>query len=269
MSDLKRLADDDKVVRLLEPLRAATIKQRGNNQAAGDLCPDCDGYGNQLTCDGNMRECHCRKERRTLQRLITAGIPKRYADQELDNFKTWTHLALDALRQVNRFVNNYQPRARGLMLHGQPGTGKTHLAVGALKAVIRKGYTGAFSNVVSLIDALKATFDPSSETTQTDLIESYLECELLVLDDLGAERFTKWWGERMYGLINSRYERGDTLIVNTNLSRLDLEEKVGLRVYSRLVEMCQEIDCGDQDFRIQKFTADHAPGEEGWEAADE
>jgi len=127
----------------------------------------------------------------------------------------------------------------GLLIRGGTGAGKTHIAVGILRQVIDKGYTGLYCNVPDLLARLRATYESHSEESEADVIEACCACDLLILDDLGSESTTEWVLDRLYLLINRRYESLRPIIVTTNCNEEELREKVGKRIVSRLNEMCQ------------------------------
>ncbi|OQB22100.1 MAG: DNA replication protein DnaC [candidate division BRC1 bacterium ADurb.Bin183] len=126
---------------------------------------------------------------------------------------------------------------------GTTGCGKTHLAIGILKAVIEKGYTGYYCNVVDFFTRLRDTFAGDTEYDEMDLLDKVARVNLLVLDDLGAEQPSVWKLDRLYALVNKRYEQNSPIIVTTNkLDVNDLEDFIGPRIVSRLCEMCQIMD---------------------------
>ncbi|MCA9431026.1 MAG: ATP-binding protein, partial [Candidatus Omnitrophica bacterium] len=114
-----------------------SLAERGPTERVEEECPDCDGYGYIVT-DNDVRICHCLAERQLRKRLKKANIPKRYLSKSLENFKNDTDQRRNALQRVRRYVKEFDSSSEkgGLFLLGAAGTGKTHLAVAALKELI-------------------------------------------------------------------------------------------------------------------------------------
>lgn len=124
---------------------------------------------------------------------------------------------------------------RNLVLLGAVGVGKTHAAAAAAHLAVMDGWRARFYPVVDLLDALR----PGSEGEGATVLENCKAVDLLVLDDLGAERPTDWTAERLYALVNRRWLEQRPTIVTSNLSaqggKGPFVDAVGTRMYSRLV----------------------------------
>ena len=185
-------------------------------------------------------------------RLERARIPRRFLGKTFDSFKTGSSAKRKAIFDaakgwVNTFkleLNDAQReldkpfKDSGLLIQGVVGCGKTHLAVAILQAVIRKGYSGLYYNMPDLLSDIRATYSNDSSVTESDLLEEINQPDLVVLDDLGAEVARDWVNDRLYLIVNRRYESCKPVIVTTNLSLEELTEKLGERTVSRLCEMC-------------------------------
>src|SRR4029079_399844 len=103
-----------------------------------------------------------------------------------------------------------------------------------------------------LLARIRRTFDAEAgEQSYSDLFERLATVDLLHIDDLGAENRTEWVLEQLYALVNERYEAQRSLVVTTNLEERELEEQIGERVVSRLVEMCGDpLPLFDDDRRV-------------------
>ena len=128
---------------------------------------------------------------------------------------------------------------RGLWLQGGPGTGKTTLAMLVSRQALDAGRSVAIYSLPALLARIRRTFDAEpGEQSYSDLFERLATVDLLHIDDLGAENTTEWVLEQLYALVNERYANQRSLVVTTNLEEDVLEQQIGARVVSRLVEMC-------------------------------
>jgi DNA replication protein DnaC len=140
---------------------------------------------------------------RTLdRRLRDAHIPPRYQRCTLDSFVAYQNeQLLRAVAMARRFCESFPVVEKGLMLIGPPGIGKTHIAVAVLRDVIRRtGARGMYYDTRALLRDIRSTYNPVTHTAEIDVIRPVMDAELLVLDDLGAERLTDWVEETMSSL---------------------------------------------------------------------
>jgi DNA replication protein DnaC len=143
------------------------------------------------------------------------------------------------------------------MLIGPPGIGKTHIAVSVLRGVIRRcGAWGLYYDTRALLRDIRSTYNPALNFAEMDLLRPVMEAELLVLDDLGAERLTDWVEETMNLIVNTRYnERRPTIFTSNHEDVPDetdmnsLYVRVGFRMHSRLREMCEFLEYDGPDYR--------------------
>ncbi len=217
-------------------------------------CPLCDGYGYIVTPQ-NVEICSCLKRRQMERRLHNACIPPRYKSKTLDSFKADVDSRRLAIRQVRRFVQEFEATSEcpGLFLYGAPGTGKTHLAIGALREIIEAGHSGLFYNMVTLMEHFRKQALGNLASEDVDRLERLPEVDALVIDDLGAGRLTDFIQERMYALIDQRYSNNQCVIVTSNLGLRKLEEQVTYPVLSRVRGMCFTVNTGELDFRNPDF----------------
>ena len=254
---------------------------------AESTCAICGGGGwkSIQRADGlsYAEQCECAASTRMQSIRQKAGIPPNYEDAALDNFKIPQHnpLARDGLGkvqlQVKAFVREFPaPDRPGLLLIGDTGTGKTHLAVGALKAILERGFEGLFFDYQNLLDRIRAGFDSASGSSDREAYRSALDAQVLLLDDLGSHRVTDWVEDTVTSIITYRCNHLKPLIATTNLpdddvtgrvldyrdasgvavSRKSLAEVIGVRARSRLFEMCRVIRMpAVEDYRVQTRVA--------------
>lgn len=187
------------------------------------------------------------------QRLRQARIPRRFWKKSFANFEARDvirkRLKLDAQQFVKGF-NFEKDFPQGLLMRGAIGCGKSHLAAAILMEVVAKGYSGLYYNSPDLLRDIRATFNSTGGVTEDDLLEETAEADLLVLDDLGAENVSGFVLDRLYLVVNRRYEQCKPMIVTTNMEAEELQNRMGKRIVSRLSEMCHAFGpFPEEDFR--------------------
>lgn len=153
------------------------------------------------------------------RRYWSAVVPSRFAWAELEQIEPAVRPELEEWAA--------HPDGRNLVILGAVGTGKTHAALAAARARVLAGAELKFLPVVELLDHLRPGGPEGA-------LWNLCEVDLLVIDDLGAERPTDWTAERLGALINRRWMEERPTVVTTNLERPALTEALGERAYSRL-----------------------------------
>jgi DNA replication protein DnaC len=205
------------------------------------------------------RRCRCRTRDARAKLLEAARIPRRYEECSLSNYKPATNNGsqLQAFNYAYRLVREYPSVDRGLLFMGTCGVGKTHLSVAILRELMeKKGVPCLFCEFGSLLKKIQNSYNPISQTSELTVLTPVIEAEVLVLDELGASKPTDWVRDTMMHVINMRYNDRKLTIFTTNYldgrrSESDeiLEDRIAVRLRSRLYEMCKTVLIDGKDYR--------------------
>jgi DNA replication protein DnaC len=261
---------------------------------AREDCPLCRGTGWKLVArkdetPGNVAvACECGMEERADKVMERARIPKRYEHCDFESFSTdladgkiWTVQHEQFLKKskldAQGFVRDYPATEKGLLLMGPSGVGKTHLAVAALRDLVRRGHAGLFCDYRELLKEIQASYNPANESTEMAVLEPIRTAELLVLDDVGASKPSAWVLDIIGLVLNARYNEKRMTILTTNyfdatpdvgatspsgervkVKDDTLADRIGVRMRSRLYEMCKTVEVFAPDFRRERTQAGRA-----------
>ena len=247
-------------------------------------CADCQGTGwREVERDGlrAVVRCGCTVAAPTADRLERSGVPPRFVEASFDNFRCghpganpieYNQLTA-AIMLAKKFAAEYPLGGKkGLLLRGRSGVGKTHLAVAALRTLLDRGFEGVFFDYQTLLQRIRESYDAFAGSATRAAYRAALDAEVLLLDDLGAHRATDWVYDTVTAIINERYNSEKAILVTTNLPieklgettleadagakdrtfRDRLEERIGERGVSRLIEMCRVVSIDARDYRLRR-----------------
>jgi DNA replication protein DnaC len=253
--------------------KAARVVERGNAR------PGASTAAPKLTW---AVPCDCTGADQNSRALARAHIPRRYEHCDLQNFDTdvwegsaeaqgWNRSLAQARIVVEAFALNYPAASEtGILLMGSSGTGKTHLAVAALRQLMLRGHRARFYDYRELLKELQASYDPNNPSSEMGILEVVIETEVLLIDDLGASKPSEWARDIVGHILNKRYNEKRVTLLTTNyldgpdnpaLLRMpsgqsipsareeSLTDRLGQRVRSRLYEMCRTVELVTPDYR--------------------
>ncbi len=233
--------------------------------------------------------CDCTGEDRVARSIRRARIPTRYEHCDFENFDTklyghetgpefpkWNHSLEQAKLVTEAFARDYPAGSpAGLLILGPCGAGKTHLAVSALRQIVLRGHTGLFYDYRELLKEIQDSYNPESQSSELGVLEPVLTADVLLLDDLGSNKPSPWALETVGHILNSRYNEKRITLLTTNYldtgelgtvpaaraprlpsgqavspAREDsLTDRLGMRIRSRLYEMCRTVELFAPDYR--------------------
>ncbi len=212
----------------------------------GGPCPFglCDGSGFIIDEQSNTAsDCRCRPGRiaKAKAARLEARIPSRYRESSLEQLEgSILSPYPEPVRVVRRYITQIAQNldeGRGVWIMGDVGTGKTSLAMIVSKAALDAGRTVAIYSLPRLMNLIRESIE--HEDGVAGFLDLLASVDLLHLDDVGAQMHTDWTVEQLYSLINARYEDQRSIVFTTNLQPDELQEQLGKRTFSRLVEMCE------------------------------
>lgn len=175
-----------------------------------------------------------------------------YSDTEkAASGKTCREEMRDNLNYCIRYSEDFHLPVNGILMIGGTGLGKTHLSLAVGNEVINKGYSVIYGSAPDLFR--KVEREHFNSTVESDTIQLLHECDLLIIDDLGAEFESKFYLSVLYDLLNVRMNNGKPVVINTNFTLPELQNRYVGRISSRLFSM-EDLHFYGSDIRmIKKF----------------
>jgi DNA replication protein DnaC len=244
------------------------------------VCKQCAGAGWVFLGEGRdkrIQSCDCRRRDLTAASMQRARIPRRYEHCNLQNFETNGPRGSESLRlallKAERFTEDYPIEKRGLVFCGPAGVGKTHLAVGVLHELMKRGIPVLFYEYGELLTLIRSSYNSNIPLNEMDILRPVIHTEILLLDELGTQRVSDWVWDVVGYIINARYNEDRTTIFTTNyynepqslndyyspdmsgqaeraMRRETLGDRITERLRSRLNEMCRFVEMDGVDRRL-------------------
>ena len=222
-------------------------------------CPHCGGSGyvgsNMCSC---LKEICLQEQRKELGQLFGSNVSFEnfrldyYSDALISKINVSPRTLMKRnLDNCIRYARSFRMDSGNLMLSGNTGLGKTHLALAIGKAVGEQGYTVCYETAISLFSKLeKAKFLPSAETLQE--AERLENCDLLIIDDLGTEMPGQFVTAALYGLLNQRLMTAKPMLITTNLTVDEAGQRYSPQIASRLHGDFAHLHFVGADIRVLK-----------------
>lgn len=245
-------------------------------------CPECQGTAQRVE-QGLAKPCRDPSPKRIVDSINDARIPARYADASLESFSNYSGNGRDVIEGFKRWVKDFgtiteKTGAKGLIMSGPVGVGKTYILAALAKAFAVRGFSVKFIDFFQLLSQIRAAY--AGGQSEEELLAPLIQTDILMIDELGKGRNNDFELTVLDQLIMGRYNQRKTLIASTNYSfkeksshalynvDLDqefgkktgfaqdhfdsLEARVGARIFSRLFEMTIFVELTGDDFRRQK-----------------
>jgi DNA replication protein DnaC len=205
---------------------------------------------------GRAIPCDCKKQEmleRRLRAVASVGARDSVAHLTFDAFLPEGHglppEKAENLRRAYELCMRYAEEPTGwLLITGAYGCGKTHLAAAIANAAIERGQAALFLNAPDLLDHLRATFSPESEVSYDELFERLRNAPVLVLDDLGAQSSSSWAQEKLFQLLNHRYNLRLPTVITTNQRVEEMEPRLRSRLQD--INLVTPLRITAPDFRM-------------------
>lgn len=215
-------------------------------------CPECGGIGyyKEAVPFGHARfgmlvPCKCKladRARRTANDLLEMSNLSAFQDKTFETFDTDMR---GVKRAFLRAVDFAKKPDGWLVFFGNYGVGKTHLASAIANELLKQNYRVLFAVVPDLLDHLRSTFGPSSEVQYDQRFELIRDAAILILDDLGTENTTPWAREKLFQIINHRYNGRMPTVITSNRRPEEIEPRIFSRMSDRAI--CEEFIIMDGD----------------------
>lgn len=210
---------------------------------------DCDCLNKKFEEEQRQREKELEKERvknKIKKYKDISVVDKKLLNANFETAEQDKHIKL-CQKYAEKFVK-IGTAPQGLLLHGSVGTGKTFASACISNYLMKNGKTVLVMNLGLYLIKLKKEWDEA----ESNVLEYVKKCDLLVIDDFGVEKISEFVLDKAFALIDTRYRAEKPLIITTNLSLKDIQDRFGSRIADRLQEMCYPLRVEGQSKRLNR-----------------
>jgi DNA replication protein DnaC len=200
-------------------------------------CPTCTEELDRILAETAREEAEARRKAYAAELWNRSGIPPRYRTAAIEGYEVTCPSQQQALNRMRWFVDTWPERREqgtSMILCGQPGTGKTHLACAVARHAIEAGVTVSYTTMADVTRSIRRTYDDGVKTSESEAIATFVSPGLLIIDEVGAASGSDHEKLMMFEIINKRYEQVKPTIVVSNLLGNDLKAFISERVLDRL-----------------------------------
>lgn len=225
-------------------------------------CKDCKDTGYI-----GSSKCHCLKnsiieilyEQSNIKEVLERENFSSFSFKHFSNTVKDSATGLTALENMHEvvktcrdYIDNFDKEYKNLCLYGATGVGKTFLTNCIAKELIDNSYSVIYVSSIRLFEILaSSTFKKDNASDYVDLAENILDCDLLIIDDLGTELINSFTASSLFNCINERHLRRKSVIISTNLSLAELRANYSERVFSRIMSNYTLLKIYGDDLRVR------------------
>lgn len=197
-----------------------------------------------------------------LQKLLDySNLGERFFEKNFESYQV-NNNNIKAFETAKKFILNFEianKRGTGIIFYGPYGVGKTHLACSIANELIKMQKSVIFGSTIEFFGIIKKSYNNEIEENESKIISEFINWDVLIIDDLGKEKPSEWVLEKLYYIINERYEHNKPIIITTNFSENQLidiftvgKNKSSIEaIISRLNEICLSVQIFDNDYRYK------------------
>lgn len=199
-----------------------------------------------------IAEAEERKAASEIERKFSlSSLGDRFKESTFDRFtgRSGSEKAVGVVRKYAKMFDRQE--STSLLIWGEPGNGKSHLAAAICQDIKSRGFIPVFQSVPELLARIRNTFNRQSKESEQEIMNAVLKCDLLVLDDIGAEKISDWVLESMFRIIDGRYRNKKPTLFTTNFTPTELlfrfmpdkdratseQEVAARRIHDRILEV--------------------------------
>lgn len=219
-------------------------------------CEICNDTGFK---DGKLCKCHLELLRQLSYEQLCKSSPLKistFDDFSLEYYKDSKEnysLMSRNFEFCKNYAESFDLSSYSIMMMGETGLGKTHLSLAIAGEILKKGYGVVYGSVQNLFSSVEKEHFGRSADSDGTTENMLLECDLLILDDLGAEFTTNFTIATFNNIINTRLLTSKPTIISTNLSLSELQNRYSERITSRIIGEYNILTFGGRDIRQQKL----------------